>query len=156
LLDDYYQRGFGPAAADVPAFHDTMETAFAQLVAIDSVRNLAKHFMTMRKEVYTDALFEEAGGHLQRAAERSASVSGKFTPRVAFLRAGLDFTRHLLEAVNAGSRYALSKNKDTEARDAARAHWRAIQQIDADHPNAFYLRLISPEGSGLYLPLGEE
>jgi hypothetical protein len=58
--------------------------------------------------------------------------------------------------ITAGQRYAQSKEQDTAAREEARAHWKAIQQIDADHPHALYLRVISPKSSNIDLPLGEE
>jgi hypothetical protein len=58
--------------------------------------------------------------------------------------------------VTAGQRYAQSKEQDTAAREEARAHWKAIQQIDAEYPHALYLRVISPKSSNIYLPLGEE
>jgi hypothetical protein len=61
---------------------------------------------------------------------------------------------NLLLAVTAGQRYAQSKEQDIAARNEARAHWKAIQQIDADHPHALYLRVITPQSSNIYLPLG--
>ena len=156
LLDDFYRRGFGPAADEVRVFHDTMEAAFAQLVRTEGGRDLPKYFVQLRDEVYTDELFERAGADLQRAAERASGGPEKVSRRIAFLRAGLDFTRHLLLAVTAGHRWAQSKEQDTAARDEVRGHWKAIQQIDAEYPHALYLRVISPQGSNIDLPLGEQ
>jgi hypothetical protein len=156
LLDDFYRRGFGPAADEVRAFHDTMEAAFAQVVKIESGRDLMQHLVKLREEVYTDALFAKAEAQLQRAAERAAGSPGKYARRVAFLRAGLDYTRHLLLAIAAAQCYAESKEQDTAARDEARAHCKAIERIDAEHPHALYLRVISPKSSNIDLPLGEE
>jgi len=127
ILDDYYRRGFGPAADDVRAYFEMMEAARMEFVKEHGYGSGVFNF----PRLYTGELLREAGGHLEIAAEK-AETSEIYRTRVAFVQAGLDWTALLIENVAAMNAY-WQKKDDALARQVI-ANWETMEQLCQDHP----------------------
>jgi len=119
VMDDYYQRGFGPAAADIKAYWTLMEEA----------RNRKEADRLEFTAVFDDALFAKADDLLDRADAALAGVPEIYRKRVAFVRAGLEFTRLTMDTRVLMARAKESKGEDKEAAEKVRAIWQVKEQI---------------------------
>ncbi|MFN2351021.1 MAG: DUF4838 domain-containing protein [Kiritimatiellia bacterium] len=147
ILDDYYRRGFGPAADAVRAYWELMAAAAARII----------HEELPLPEVYTAEFLNQAEAHLNRAASLLANAPERYRQRVEFVRRGLDYTRLLLAAQAQMALFRASGDKDLDAEARARAIW--VDQIwplvtSKDFPAAFEVINLRPGHqramSGLY------
>lgn len=136
LLDDYYRRGFGPAADAVAAYFSLMEET---LHAMHN-RGGWRHSMGAQRELveaatgYYDAdLFQRAEVLLDRAAEQVASGPQRFRDRVDFVRTGLDFARLQIDAIHAMRRVRESRGEDVAAVQTAQELHRRREAMYALH-----------------------
>ena len=134
ILNDYYQRGFGPAADTVAAYWQLLEDKREAYRAGDGDY----------PDVYDDAFFDKAYGLLDSAANAVSTGPAKYRDRVAFLRAGLDFTRLATENRALAARYRESQKSDTEAAQQMRDNYEKIRQICEQHPYAINWGPIRP------------
>jgi hypothetical protein len=88
ILDDYYQRGFGPAASHVKAYWQLMEKTRESYMAVKG---------RPYGETYDEAFFAEAQGLLDVARASLVNQADVHLERIAFLQDGLDWTRLLME-----------------------------------------------------------
>lgn len=93
VLDDYYQRAFGPAAPEVRAHFESLEQARMAYVAKHGYE--AGVFSLPR--LYTTDLLQQADERLRRAEEVTASAAPIYRRRVQFVRAGLTWTQLVAE-----------------------------------------------------------
>lgn len=119
LLQDYYQRGFGPAAEPVQAYWELLEKTRMDFVA--NVPNRYRAFDI--PQVYTPALLDQAAAYLDAADRLVAGAEPIYTERVAFVRRGLEYTRLLVAIRAAMQRYEASQLKDEEAKAEVLALW---------------------------------
>lgn len=117
MLDDYYRRGFGPAAGAIKAYWRLLEEAYQ--------RRADEH--VPEADVYDAALFAKASGILNRAEAALAGQAHVLHNRVALLRAGLEYTRLLTEIRSLVER--AKKSADAGAAERMRARWDQIDQI---------------------------
>lgn len=119
ILDDYYSRGFGPAAGSVRAYFELMEKAH------ESIYNRADWLPSGRmytqlssrkmiQEAWSPKVLAEARTLLEQAARETAGQK-KFAERVAFIGKGLDFSVKLIATMDAMTRARESGGKDYEA-----------------------------------------
>lgn len=87
ILDDYYERGFGPAAAQIKAYWRLMETTRNRCVASDKPR----------WAFYDKAFFAEASNLLDEAERVLADEPTVYAKRVDFVREGLKWTGFIIE-----------------------------------------------------------
>lgn len=137
LLEEYFQRGFGPAADNIRGYWDLMEQVFLKSQEDDYDYN----------ELFDEALFEAAYAQLDGAAEAVADSPEKYRERVEFVRIGLDYTRLVAEARKEMIRYNESGETDTDALDRARAIW--VEEISplansSEHPFALTWGRMNP------------
>ena len=92
ILEDYYRRAFGPAAADVRAYFETVETARMKFVDENGYGGGVFNF----PQFCTKELLREAGDHLKTAAEQAGDAPDIYRERVEFIQAGLTFTELLI------------------------------------------------------------
>ncbi len=120
ILDDYYQRGFGPAAPEVEAYWTLIE-------------NANKH-----SEPYSPQLLEKAGQLLDDAAAKVRD-DPKYAERVAFIRAGYDYHRLVAENTAMMTPYLEGGKQDAALGDKMRKNMETIQNIIDTHtdPHAF-------------------
>jgi len=118
LLEDYYRRGFGPAAAAVARYFDLMEKAHDRITEIPGFRHssgLRYLALQFYEAVYTDELLSQADELLREAEAGVTAAADVYRQRVAFLRIGLDFTRLQLQIMHTMDRVRESRGKEAEA-----------------------------------------
>ncbi|MFO7907961.1 MAG: DUF4838 domain-containing protein [Planctomycetota bacterium] len=147
LLDDYYRRGFGEAADEIETYWSMMERANRDFMASPNLRTRsASRFTTIAiaKQVYNPEFLARADRVLQRAAEELADQPEVYRQRVAFVRAGFDFTRLMIECIPLMERVRESEGRDAEAVRQASANWDRIEEIaEETDPYGFWFRVIS-------------
>lgn len=113
ILDDYYQRGFGPGSKAVKSYWSRME----------STRNKLRDDQlpwTRFPQVYDAKFFQQAAALLDEADRLLASEPEIYRQRVAFVRGGLDFTRKIIALRELKNRYVQGGSKDTAMADQLR------------------------------------
>jgi hypothetical protein len=101
-------------------------------------------------QLYTEALLTESQARLDRAAAAvpAGSIHAK---RVAFIQAGLTYTRTTVENIMLMDRYW--KKKDEAIAAQVKQNWADIEKLVADHPYAINwgpVRHITPRMAGLH------
>lgn len=133
VMADYFARAFGPAAADVSAYWDHLQTIRNRM--LDGTR---------WSDAFDADAFATGYALLDAAAAKVAgNSSDDYAYRVAFFRAGFDFLRYSTENRALIQRLRLSGGKDRDAYAAAMANWKKIEEINQNFPaalNANYLR----------------
>ena len=144
-LDDYYRRAFGPAAMHVREYYETLEKERMKFTAIEGESGVFSF-----SKLYTPDLLQESQARLDRAAATVPDDS-LYGRRVAFVRAGYDYTRLTLENIELMSGYW--KTKDPVVAAKVKENWSEIQQLIAAHPpalNSGPLRPMTPRMAGLH------
>lgn len=136
ILADYYQHAFGPAAEPVRAYWELMEKTRNTFSDTVGTWRIEGNYANLPK-VYNDELFDRAGALLDEAAELAAEGPEIYGQRVAFVRAGLDYTRLAMEGRAFLDRYIQSDGTDEEAKKFATEKWEAIIKIQEAHPDNF-------------------
>lgn len=145
VLADYYQRAFGPAAQPVRDYYEGLENArmaFNVKEPEPTVFSFPKH--------YTDSLLQQSQAHLDRAAA-AAPVGSVHAQRVAFVRAGLTYTR--LTVQNIALMEGYWQKKDDTVAEQVRQNWEEAGRVVAAQPGSVNLgpvRPITPRMQGLH------
>ena len=129
VMNDYFQRGFGPAGDDVLEYFNLLQTVY---------RKMAPGGKTWA-EAFDEETFNRAGQLLGRAEKALEGAPEKYARRLAFTRAGCEFLR--LQTENRALVPALRKAGDeADARDLerTRANWKAMQEIARKHPGLWF------------------
>ncbi|TDU64154.1 uncharacterized protein DUF4838 [Prosthecobacter fusiformis] len=145
ILKDYYQRAFGPAAAPVQEYFEGLEKARMAFTAQNGEADVFG-----LKDLYTEALLSESQARLTRAAA-AVPAESVYARRVAFVQAGLTYTR--LQADNIRLMEGYWKKKNPEIATQVRANWKEIDSVIAAHPyalNAGPIRPGAPRTLGLH------
>jgi hypothetical protein len=129
IMDDYYRRGFGPAATELKAYWSLMEQARAEL--IQEVPNRYRAFEI--PEMYTPEFFRKAEALLDQADVKVGNAK-KYRNRIAFVRCGLNYARLVVDTRSKMQKFEASECKDTELRAQVLANWEAAQQMKAEFP----------------------
>jgi hypothetical protein len=130
LLEDYYRRGFGPAAEEVQAYYEMLEEARMAFVEKHGYEAGLFYFPLL----YTNELLDAARERLDQAAGKVEGEDPIYGRRVAFVRAGLDHTRLVMQ--NCRLMAAYWKTKDEAKAEQARANWERIESNTQEHPYA--------------------
>ncbi len=130
LMDDYYLRGFGPAAAEVKAYWQLLERTRMEFVAEEPSRHRA--FDLPKK--YTPELLSKAHAHLDAAEQRLAGADERYRRRLQFIQCGLDYTTLVVDTRTWMQRFEASKNQDTEAKAKVLANWEIAARMKKDFP----------------------
>lgn len=129
ILDDYYHRGFGPAAEPVRAYFDLWEQARMEYVAEHGEAGVFSF-----PRLYTAKRFREAESHLRRAAEVAAEAPSPYAQRVEFVRAGLTYTQLVVENITLMRRFWLKPDEAVGAE--VRRNWETLERLCQDSPGA--------------------
>ncbi len=132
VLEDYYRRGFGPAAGEIRAYWTLMEEARDTFVAQPDLQLGSRgRFVKVGivRRVYSPELLDRAAALLDRAAARTADAPEVYGKRVAFVRAGLDVTRLMVQTIPVMDRVRESGGRDVEAVRQAAANWARMEEI---------------------------
>lgn len=130
VMDDYYERGFGPAEADVKAYWQLLERTRMDFVAEEPSRHRA--FDLPKK--YTPELFAQAQAHLDAAAKKLASADEKYRRRLHFIQYGLDYAKLVVETRAWMQKLEASKGQDANAKVKVQANWTRAEQMKQEAP----------------------
>lgn len=134
ILDDYYDRAFGPAAPELKEYWTLMEDARNEHTLDD----------VPYADVYDEDFFADAEELLNEATAKLADAPEKYRDRVRFVRAGLDHTRWMIENRVLMKQYKESGNEDQAIADKVRANWEKIQKNCEAFPMAVNWAPIRP------------
>lgn len=141
ILKDYYQRGFGPAAAAVEEYWQVWEDARRQVMAAMnfplSSRYRLEIFQIIRN-VYSGSALTQADACLKRA-EAAAAQSELYRQRVAFVRAGWTITDLMFKSADAMDTVRKTSGTDKTAVAKSLECWQQIKDTVAKHPNSLEL-----------------
>ena len=130
LMNDYYQRGFGPAAADVKAYWKFLERTRIEFVA-EEVSTL-RAFDLPKK--YTPEVFAQAQAHLDAAAKKITNADAKYRRRLDFTQYGLDYAKLVADTRRWMIQFEASKLTDATARAKVEANWVQIEALKKRAP----------------------
>jgi hypothetical protein len=145
VLADYYRRAFGPAAAPVREYFEALERARMAFTAANGESDVFSF-----PKLYTDDLLRTSQARLERAAATvpAGSIHAK---RVAFIQAGLTYTKLQIENIAMMDRYWKKKDEAIAAR--VKKNWETIEKLVADNPYALNwgpIRPSTPRMPGLH------
>lgn len=147
ILDDYYKRAFGPAAANVRAYFETIEKARMAYVKEQGYGGGVFSF----PRLYTDDLLSESGEHLRLAAAKVETGPEVYRQRVAFVRAGLTYSQLLIEAIGLMESYW--RKKDGRIATKVLTNWEERERLCQEYPFAINwgpVRPTTPRMIGLH------
>lgn len=130
LMDDYYQRGFGPAAAEVKAYWKLLEQTRMEFVAEEPSRQRAYDL----PKKYTPELFAKAQSHLDAAAAKIAGADEKYRRRLRFIQCGLDYARLVVDTRAWMQKLEASKGRDADAKARVMANWDRVEEMKKTFP----------------------
>jgi len=142
VLDDYYARAFGPAADEVRGYFELLEQA--RMAYVDR-HGYATGALDLPR-LYTADLLDRGERRLQRAAEKVQGVQDVapvYRRRVAFVEAGLAYTRLLVENID-GMRAYWTRPDEKLAR-RVKENWQRIERLCEEHPGAINWGPIRPQ-----------
>ncbi|MCB1235301.1 MAG: DUF4838 domain-containing protein [Verrucomicrobiae bacterium] len=147
ILDDYCERGFGPAAEPVKRWFLRIEALTDQVAAREIESTL---------EPYTPAVCAELHGLLDRAAE-AAGGDDTIGRRIAFLRTGIEFVE--IQARTHAFADAHLDRRPTPAEAASfqadmEAKFQLMRRLFRDQPLALNTPMIAWGSEGLFRRLG--
>jgi len=130
IMDDYYARSYGPAAATMMDYWNFMEDTRQKFV--DKENNGGRKYLI--PSAYTDDVFDKAGGYLSKAAAELKGAPDKYAQRVAFAKAGLDYAMLLTQIRAAMIRYEATDAKDDAIRKEVLTLWDQMAKLKASMP----------------------
>ena len=130
LMDDYYERGFGPAAAEVKAYWQLLEQTRMEFVAEEPSRQRAYDL----PKKYTPELFAKAQAYLDAAAANIAHADEKYRRRLHFIQCGLDYAKVLVDTRAWMQKLEASKGEDADAKKRVLANWDRVEEMKKTFP----------------------
>ena len=130
LMDDYYERGFGPAAAEVKAYWQLLEQTRMEFVAEEPSRQRAYDL----PKKYTPEWFAKAQAYLDAAAANIAHADEKHRRRLHFIQCGLDYAKVLVDTRAWMQKLEASKGEDAEAKKRVLANWDRVEEMKKTFP----------------------
>jgi hypothetical protein len=130
LMEDYYLRGFGPAADDVNAYWSLLEKTRMEFVAAEPSRLRA---FDLPKR-YTPELFAKAQSHLEAAAAKLKAADEKYRRRLHFIQCGLDYSKLVAETRAAMQEVEAGKGREADAKARVLANWRRAEAMKQEFP----------------------
>ena len=127
ILDDYYRRGFGPAAGQLKAYWTLLE----------ETRNRKVDGNLAFWKAYNEAFFKHAVGLLDEADAILTKEPEIYRKRMAHVRLGLDFTRLMVETMDLKEQYEKSKKQDTKIADRLRENMKKLNNIIQANPTNY-------------------
>jgi hypothetical protein len=139
VLDDYYRRGFGPAADNVKSYFSRMEQAREAYVAEYGAESGVLSFT----KLYTPTLLAGAEEDLRRAAACVADGPGRYLRRVEFVSAGLAISRLMVQNIEWMGQYW--DRQDASLAEKVCSNWQAMERLCQEHPYAVNWGPVRPQ-----------
>ena len=130
IMNDYYQRAFGPAAAELQAYWTLFERA--RMDFVKEVPNRYRAYDIPQK--YTPELLTKAQSLLDAAMTKAVGADEKYRRRIAFMRCGFDYTKLVVETREAMQTFEASKCKDAAAKIKVLACWNTAGKMKDTFP----------------------
>jgi hypothetical protein len=133
VLRDYYHRGFGPAAGEIEKYWTLMERAHDKITASPEVKTSSRYRFNLPplfQQIYKGELLNEADALFREAQTKTATGPEVYGQRVAFVRAGFEFTRLMMQGAAVMTKVRASDGKDAEAVRAGIEIWDKIEKLD--------------------------
>lgn len=133
VLQDYYRRGFGPAAGEIEQYWKLLERAHDKITASPEVKTSSRYRFSLPplfQQIYSEEFLKEADALLHAADLKAAAGPEVYRQRIAFVRAGLEFTRLMMQGAEVMTKVRESKGKDADAVRAGIEIWDKIQKLD--------------------------
>ncbi|MFN2352827.1 MAG: DUF4838 domain-containing protein, partial [Kiritimatiellia bacterium] len=132
ILKDYYQRAFGPAAGEMEAYWSYMEKIREECYGTEQPGR-ADHDIL---EFYNAERLDKAAGLLDAGKRALGPDDDLYRKRVAFVEAGLEFTRLITECGRLARIVNDNKDQDGTARATLNAHWDKLRALSEEFPGA--------------------
>jgi len=148
ILEDFYQRSYGPAAPAMKRYWTLLEKTRQHFV--DSIESPFR--VTRIHEHYTDDLLAQAESILAEA-EKLVAADPKHAARVHFTRCGFIYARALVAQRSLMARWEAGKSKDKELEQRIRTQWAGLRKTVSTFPEwaVFFKRMESPQrAAGLH------
>ncbi|MFM9016184.1 MAG: DUF4838 domain-containing protein, partial [Verrucomicrobiota bacterium] len=144
ILEDFYQRSYGPAAPAMKRYWTLLEKTRQHFV--DSIESPFRR--TRIHEHYTEDLLAQAESILVEA-EKLVAADPKHAARVHFTRCGFIYARALVAQRSLMARWEAGKSKDKELEQRIRTQWKELGQTVSTFPEwaVFFKRMQSAERS---------
>ncbi len=131
ILDDYFQRCYGPAAEPMKQYWLLMEETRGNLV--HEVASVNSAFSV--PDYYTEAFFAEADALIAHAGSLAGPADGKHARRVEFTRCGLDYTRAIVGIRTLMRQHEQAKKDDRQPlREAVLKKWEELEEMTSGFP----------------------
>lgn len=130
VMEDYYRRGFGPASGPIRDYWTLMEET--RMAFVKEVPNRHRAFHIPRR--YTPDFFTRAGALLDRAESMLGDAPEKYRRRLAFVRAGLNYTRLVVDTRSWMQKVEQGGGKDAAAIARVKANWDAAADMKKTAP----------------------
>lgn len=148
ILEDFYQRSYGPAAPAMKRYWTLLEKTRQHFV--DSIESRFR--VTRIHEHYTDEVLAQAESMLVEA-EKLVADDAKHAARVHFTRCGFIYARALVTQRSLMARWEAGKSKDKDLEQRLRTQWAELRQTVSTFPEwaVFFKRMDSAErAAGLH------
>ncbi len=133
ILQDYYRRAFGPAAEAMEAYWTYMEDIREACYGTQQPGR-ADHDLF---DFYNADRLAPAQRKLDRALAQAADGPEVYRRRIAFVQAGLDFTRLATECGRLGREIRAGRDPDGAARAQIERNWEQLGKLRLAQPGAF-------------------
>lgn len=140
VMDDYYQRMYGPAAATMKAYWTKLEN-----VRMDAVNQGLGQLAVNR--AYTDEVIAELDGLIAIATEQLADAPQVYRQRLEHTSSAWNYAKRIFAIRRAMIRYEISNNADTEAAAEVIATWEQImsERSTLDPEIVSFVRIANPD-----------
>jgi len=141
VLEDYYQRAFGPAYDEMKEYWTTLEN-IRDHVAADSALNIALDM----PQIFTPQVMDNLQSLLDAAQRKVASSPQGFIDRVAFVRAGFEYTKLVVAARTMMVEYENTGLKDKALADRINELWKQADPLKEAHPQILFWQRLTRVG----------
>ncbi|MFN2351596.1 MAG: DUF4838 domain-containing protein [Kiritimatiellia bacterium] len=132
ILKDYYHRAFGPAAREMAAYWNYMEDIREECYGTEQPGR-ADHDIL---DFYNAERLGQAAGLLNAAKAAMGPDDELYRARIAFVEAGLEFTRLITECGRLARLVNDNKDPDGTTRATIHANWDKLRELRDEHPGA--------------------
>jgi hypothetical protein len=130
ILDDYFQRCYGPAAAPMKEYWLLMEATRGKLV--DTVASPYSAFSA--PDFYDAEFFATAEALVSQAESLAKAADGKYAQRVEFTRCGLVYTKAIIEIRESMQQFEKDKKNQQATGEIVLRKWTDLEQTVNDFP----------------------
>jgi hypothetical protein len=129
LLDDYYERAYGPAADEMKKYWELMETTRHEF--LDKIKTRARFLRA--PEIYTETWFAKAESILKNAKTIARAKDPKYLKRVYFAECGLEFSKLVVDTRKLNQEWEQNKNNQ-QVMNAIESNWNKAKEMKERFP----------------------